>query len=505
MLVEFLTWLAYFSTSLLIVVISASIIYARWHYGSLENSIGMPAVIKPWFIGGSDPFFYKSVCCEEDIKRVQKHGRVFGMYEGRSPQVFVADPDLIRSIFIKDFDHFYDKRILDYGHPLISEMMDVLPYDKWKVVRTYLSPQLTTGKIKAMSYQMLEAINNWVDKLKAKMDEEDYTFTPKHAFTTLTTDVIARCAFGTTINTFDDPDNIFVKNVKKLSFDDGDANILFTGTFTFPFIASLEPFVSSEVMQFFDDLLKGILKQRRDSGRERINDFVDAMNDMIEKCSTDPEYIQLNIKESTIMGQAMIFLLAGFETTSTTLSLMAFHLAKFPEVQAKLIKEVDEYLERHDGKIEHETVRELVFVNAVMNETLRMHPPLIRIERVCQKDWICEKTGLHIKEGVTVQVPCFAVHYDEKYYSEPYKFKPDRFLPENKDKLNPYAFLAFGQGPHNCIGTRFAKEEIQLTMASIFKHFQFEECPGAELKIKPGRLFINNYGSFSVNLVKRNM
>ncbi len=51
---------------------------------------------------------------------------------------------------------------------------------------------------------------------------------------------------------------------------------------------------------------------------------------------------------------------------------------------------------------------------------------------------------------------------------------------------------------------RFAKEEIQLTMASIFQDFKFEEIPGSELKIKPGRLFINNYESFSVNLVIRN-
>lgn len=91
---------------------------------------------------------------------------------------------------------------------------------------------------------------------------------------------------------------------------------------------------------------------------------------------------------------------------------------------------------------------ELIYVHAFMNETLRMHPPLIRIERVCQKDWRDEVTGLEIKEGVTVQVPCFALHYDEEFYPDPYEFRPERFLPKNRDKLNPYAFVAFGQGKY---------------------------------------------------------
>lgn len=79
MVFEILLWLLYFTITIFIGVITASIIYARWHYNSLENSAGMPAVIRPYFIGGSDPFFYKNICCDEDIKRVRKYGRVFGV------------------------------------------------------------------------------------------------------------------------------------------------------------------------------------------------------------------------------------------------------------------------------------------------------------------------------------------------------------------------------------------------------------------------------------------
>lgn len=198
----------------------------------------------------------------------------------------------------------------------------------------------------------------------------------------------------------------------------------------------------------------------------------------------------------------MIFLLAGFETTATTLTLMAYRLSRNPEIQDKLTKEVDEFFERHDGKLDHEFVGELVYLNSCMSETLRMNPPLIRIERVCQKDWAAP-TGLKVKKGTTIQVSAYAVHYDEKNFPEPNEWRPERFLPENKDKINPYAFLSFGQGPHNCIGMRFAKEEIQLTVASILKEFRFEDFEGAKLKMKPGRQFLTNFEPFNLYLVPR--
>lgn len=130
---------------------------------------------------------------------------------------------------------------------------------------------------------------------------------------------------------------------------------------------------------------------------------------------------------------------------------MAYYFAKHPEIQDKLIAEVDDFFERHDGKLDHESVGELVYLQAAMNETLRMNPSLIRIERKCQKDWAAP-TGLKVKKGITIQVPAYAVHFDEKNFPEPNEWRPERFLPENKDKLNPYAFVSFGQGPHNCIG-----------------------------------------------------
>ncbi len=185
------------------------------------------------------------------------------------------------------------------------------------------------------------------------------------------------------------------------------------------------------------------------------------------------------------------------------MTFLTYNLAKYPDVQEKLVKEVDSYLSRHDGKIGHETIGELTYMSACINETLRMFSPLIRVERICNKDWYHEPTGLSIPKGMVIQIPVHAIHYDEEYFPEPYAFKPERFLPENKANLNQYAFLSFGAGGHNCIGIRFVKDEIQLALTNVLKYFTFKPTAEMKIKYKPGRTFLLSAEPIQVEAVKR--
>lgn len=65
-----------------------------------------------------------------------------------------------------------------------------------------------------------------------------------------------------------------------------------------------------------------------------------------------------------------------------------------------------------------------------------------------------------------------AVHYNPEYYPEPHKFNPDRFLPENKHNLVPYTYLPFGLGSRNCVGSRFAYQEMKLCLAEIIRQYR---------------------------------
>ena len=97
------------------------------------------------------------------------------------------------------------------------------------------------------------------------------------------------------------------------------------------------------------------------------------------------------------MYKAIVFILAGFETTASTLSSLSFCLGKNPEVQAKLVEEVDEVVEAYDGKIDQESIKEMPYLEACIKETLRLLPPGFRTDRTCVKDW--EEDGLFIPKG----------------------------------------------------------------------------------------------------------
>ncbi len=100
------------------------IFYARWNYGHLDG-LGFP-VIPPSLILGSVPDIHTKVQHYEDIKRFEKYGPIWGLYQGRTPLIFIADPDLIKKIFVKDSSYFYDRESFDFGDAILNQILDYL-------------------------------------------------------------------------------------------------------------------------------------------------------------------------------------------------------------------------------------------------------------------------------------------------------------------------------------------------------------------------------------------
>lgn len=154
------------------------------------------------------------------------------------------------------------------------------------------------------------------------------------------------------------------------------------------------------------------------------------------------------LTNSEILSQSILFVLAGYETTAMTLSYLAYNLATHPESQEKLIREIDQVLEKHDGKIGYESVAEMTYLDMVVDETLRMYPPAPRLDRAAGADY--EYENIKIKKGEIICVPIYAIHHDPELFPEPDQFKPERFADENKKQKDGISFLSFGAGPRNC-------------------------------------------------------
>jgi cytochrome P450 len=132
---------------------------------------------------------------------------------------------------------------------------------------------------------------------------------------------------------------------------------------------------------------------------------------------------------------------------------------------------------------------ELIFLEQVVKETLRLFPPIHVGNRIIEKD--LEFKGYLMPAGRRLMVSIYATHRDSRYWEDPHKFNPARFAPGSKPL--PYSYLPFGGGPRNCIGSAFAMYEVKVVLARLLQRFEFnlksdqvKLYMGATLEPRPG-------------------
>ena len=99
------------------------------------------------------------------------------------------------------------------------------------------------------------------------------------------------------------------------------------------------------------------------------------------------------------------------------------------------------------------------------------------VNRHCMRETVVK--GLRIPKDTAVLIPTYSIHRDPEFWPNPSKFDPQRFSQEAKQSRDPYTYMPFGHGPHNCIGMRFAQMEMKLVLIHMLKGFSFELAPDA--------------------------
>nr|QST15043.1 CYP360A3 protein [Diaphanosoma celebensis] len=472
------------------------LLYSLYKYGTHTfdyfSNQGIPGPKPVPFFGNLWGIWRKNFV-RHDADLVKEYGKTFGFFEGLTPNLFVSDAEFIKNVLVKDFDHFINRRSFEVRSKYFRKMISLIRDDEWKEVRSSVSPTFTTGKIKRMSVLIKRCSDLLADKLM-KAAGESGKVNAKEVFSTFTMDVISKCAFGMEINNLGQEDDPFMKNAKFIFNQPVNKSPFIVIPFAFPKLSALlgdRIFVTKEFM-FFVDLLINITKERASSDK-KYNDFIEVAAESISEIvrEVNGNQVQFTREEvdEIVIAQSSIFLLAGFDTTATTLTNACYLLAKNPHVQERLHEEIMSKVEQY-GDVSHEMILDFPYVDQVVHEVLRMYSPVPRLERECNKD--ITYNGIVIKKGIIISVPTYSVHYSEEYYPNPEKFDPDRWAPENKHNLNPNTFLPFGLGPRNCIGMRFAMEELKIALCSIVKKLRFypvEETPD-KLEFEDGLLTV---------------
>jgi len=227
---------------------------------------------------------------------------------------------------------------------------------------------------------------------------------------------------------------------------------------------------------------------RRSQSQEKYNDFLESVYESISKLNIQengkPRWTQEKVLE-LVSGQALEVLTDGYEGPSMNLSQTIYSLATHPEVQQKLHSEIVDKIYMFGG-ISHEMTANLPYTEQVLKESLRLYPLLPRIDRECSQD--VRYGDVHIKKGMKVTFPVYAIHRSEEFYDDPLSFNPDRWSPENIDKIDVNTFLPFGLGPRGCLGVRFGMEQMKMAICTLVHQFEFFPTKEtlAEMKYRNG-------------------
>lgn len=168
----------------------------------------------------------------------------------------------------------------------------------------------------------------------------------------------------------------------------------------------------------------------------------------------DPYSFAVLKKAFCLFRKSFLFFIAGFDTSSTLLSFVAYELSANPDIQQKLYEEVEETHKSLGGnKLTYNAVQNMKYLDMVISETLRLWPPAPNTDRLCVKDYNYDdgQCKFTIEKGTVLLIPIIGLHLDEKYWDNPAKFNPERFSDDNKNNITPGAYVPFGVGPRNCI------------------------------------------------------
>ncbi|XP_013197290.2 cytochrome P450 6B5 [Amyelois transitella] len=434
--------------------------------------------------------------------------KVVGIYTMVTPVLLVRDLDIVKQVTIKDFDVFPD-RGTEFSKEGLGANLFNADGDTWRVLRNYFTPLFTSGKLKNMTYLMTERADNflnYVDRIvKENPEQEVHKLIQKYTLSS-----ISACAFGIDMDI--DKENEIVKNISsfdKLIFD---ISYFIEIIMMFPdlmkkFNTSLFP---KSIVNFFYDLVRVVIDERKGApiGRKDFMDLILELRQQGEIKGTrrgDDKQLQLDFNEDVIAGQAFAFYVAGYETSATTMTFMLYELARNLDIQKKVLEEIDEVLQRHEGKITYDSVNELNYMGKVFDETLRMYPVLDSLQRRAQCNYEFPDLGLKIEKGQAVFISPMSIHHDAKHYPNPQTFDPERFSPENVKNRHPCAYIPFGVGPRNCIGMRFAKVQSRVCMMKLLSKYSVEMTHSTpkQVELSPLRLILSPMGGMHLKFNPR--
>ncbi|RVX11875.1 Cytochrome P450 76A2 [Vitis vinifera] len=245
----------------------------------------------------------------------------------------------------------------------------------------------------------------------------------------------------------------------------------------FPLLKRLDPLgMMRNMVRDMGQALNLIARFVKERDEERQSGMVREKRDFLDvllECRDDEKEGPHEMSDNKVKIIVLEMFFAGSDTTSSTLEWAMTELLRRPESMRKAQEELDRVVGPH-GKVEESDIDQLLYLQAVVKETLRLHPPIpLLLPRNALQD--TNFMGYFVPKNTQVFVNAWAIGRDPDAWKEPLSFKPDRFLGSNLDyKGQNFEFIPFGSGRRICIGISLANKLLPLALASLLHCFDWE-------------------------------
>ncbi|KAK3210837.1 hypothetical protein Dsin_015543 [Dipteronia sinensis] len=397
------------------------------------------------------------------------YGATFLIWFGPTVRLAVSDPDLIREVFTSKFE-FYEK---NEAHPLIRQLegdgLLSLKGEKWAHHRKILTPTFHMENLKLLVPVVAKSVTDMLDKWVTMSKSGNVEIEVSEWFQILSEDVITRTAFG---SSYEDGKAIFRLQARQMDLAaQAFQTVQIPG---YRFIPTKRNIKSWKLDKDIKKSLMKVIGKRK----ENIGNVLpekgpkDLLGLMIQASDSSP-----NITDYDIVEECKSFFFAGKQTTSNLLTWTTVLLAMHPQWQALARDEVLRVCGARDNIPTKDDVVKLKTLNMIVNESLRLYPPIIATIRRAKTD--AELGGYKIPSGTEILIPILAVHHDQAIWgSDANEFNPARFSEGvARAAKHPVGFIPFGLGVRTCIGQNLAILQTKLALAIILQRFSFRLAP----------------------------
>uniref|UniRef100_A0A5B6Z089 Putative secologanin synthase n=1 Tax=Davidia involucrata TaxID=16924 RepID=A0A5B6Z089_DAVIN len=409
------------------------------------------------------------------VKTIETYGKNSFTWIGRMPRVHIMEPELIKDILANHTNFMKNHHTTSPLTKFLLTGIGSLEGDKWEKHRRIISPSFHQDKLKTMlpafyvSYD--ELLTKWERECSGKGSIEVDLFP---TFDTLTSDVISRVAFG---SSYGEGGRIFIllKELMDLTIDVM-RSVYVPGWSILPTKRKQR---MTEVDREIRERLSNIINNREMAMKAGEPSGNDLLGTLLESNFKEIELLgnkkNAGISLEDIISECKLFYFAGQETTGILLTWTCVLLSKHPEWQERAREEIFEVF--RNGKPDFDRVRGLKIVPMILNEVLRLYPPVIELTKVTYEE---QKLGnLTIPAGVQLMMPSVLLHRDHDMWgADSMEFNPGRFVEGvSKAVKSPFFYIPFSWGPRICVGQNFALLQAKMALTMILQRFSFDLSP----------------------------